>query len=427
MSREIKWLHRQITGWVSRGIIDEAAAERIRAEYSGQVQGKRSWMPIFALIGTLLIGLGVILILAHNWQELTRMSRLVVTVALLLGGQIGAGFALWYRGESLVWKEGAGILLALLFGAAVAMVGQTYHVTDDTGGFLLTWLLLSLPIVYLLQSTLTAMFYLVTLLAWAGVGHVPLFGNQPAWALLAGVVPYAVSVMRDEGRRNQAAFLAVSVAIAVYILVAETWGEHLRDLLPLVYMPIFTLTYLIGMLDKGQARLWSRALVRLGVLGAVGMAFIYSFRGAWEIWRYKNMVSSNGAMIATLILIVALVLTGWILYKRLSREWLLMMFTPILFIAWLGGVITMNELISAITMNVFVFIFGLYVIARGISGRSLVMLNLGMLLIGTLIMARFLDSHFSLFLRGLVFIGLGVTFLAVNRVMVRRKAGREND
>ena len=87
----------------------------------------------------------------------------------------------------------------------------------------------------------------------------------------------------------------------------------------------------------------------------------------------------------------------------------------------------MNELISAVAMNVFVFIFGLYVIARGISGRSLVMLNLGMLLIGTLIMARFLDSHFSLFLRGLVFIGLGVTFLAVNRVMVRRKAGREND
>ncbi len=63
------------------------------------------------LRGALLIGAGIILMLAHNWEDLSRPVRAALSFLPLLLAQGLAGWALVRRPESLAWREGTGALL----------------------------------------------------------------------------------------------------------------------------------------------------------------------------------------------------------------------------------------------------------------------------------------------------------------------------
>ena len=48
-------------------------------------------------------------------------------------------------------------------------------------------------------------------------------------------------------------------------------------------------------------------------------------------------------------------------------------------------------------------------------------MNVGLLVMAALILARFFDSDLNFLLRGLIFIALGIAFLMANLMMLRRK------
>ena len=67
-------------------MIDSTAAERIRAHYGepAAFSSSRLAVAIFAVFGALLIGSGVILLLAHNWEHLGRGARAAISMTPLL-------------------------------------------------------------------------------------------------------------------------------------------------------------------------------------------------------------------------------------------------------------------------------------------------------------------------------------------------------
>ena len=73
----IEWLYKELPVLVKEGVLTEDNAGRVR-EYYGEIKkdsGLTIALIIFSIIGSLLIGSGIILLLAHNWQELPRSSR----------------------------------------------------------------------------------------------------------------------------------------------------------------------------------------------------------------------------------------------------------------------------------------------------------------------------------------------------------------
>ncbi len=67
------WITQVLPELVREGLITADQAERIRARYAADPQrsGNRMLL-VFAILGSLLVGLGIILIIAHNWDELRR-------------------------------------------------------------------------------------------------------------------------------------------------------------------------------------------------------------------------------------------------------------------------------------------------------------------------------------------------------------------
>jgi len=76
---------------------------------------------------------------------------------------------------------------------------------------------------------------------------------------------------------------------------------------------------------------------------------------------------------------------------------------------------------SAGLFDLYLLVAGLWLLVTGIRINKQGQMNVGLLALTALIIARFFDSDLNFLLRGLVFIALGIAFLVANVVMLRRK------
>ena len=84
MSKQIRWLHSEISNWQSDQLISDQQAEQIRARYA-VVEKTRTWDKlIFPTIGAVVLGLGVILFFAYNWADMHKYLKLAVVFGSLL-------------------------------------------------------------------------------------------------------------------------------------------------------------------------------------------------------------------------------------------------------------------------------------------------------------------------------------------------------
>lgn len=128
--KALRWLYQELPELVGGGVISADAARKIREHY-GEVEkggGRRIALTVCGILGAVLIGAGIILILAHNWDDLSRPVRTMLSLAPLIVSQIIGLWILWTGRESAAWREGTAAFLTLLIGSSIALVGQTYHI-----------------------------------------------------------------------------------------------------------------------------------------------------------------------------------------------------------------------------------------------------------------------------------------------------------
>lgn len=427
--KAVEWLYQQLPELVDKGIIPAESAEQIR-KYYGPVDGNtgtRTFLVIFGVIGALLVGLGIILILAHNWAQLTKLNRLAVSLSLLVAAQVLAGGVLWFKRDSTAWREGAATLLMLMVGAAMALVGQTYHLVEDTDAFLLTWMLLSLPVMYLLNSASVAILYTVGITFWAG-SHYGL-SKQWVWGLLAGALPHYWGLLKHNRYANTTAISWWVLTVCFYICFTVAFSDYLAGLGFLVFSALFGATYLTGELwfiSRDQGR--RLPFTAVGLAGSVGLTFILTFN---EVWRnmalaWKAVLPAAWIIAAVLLVLVA---AGTVrLIKNRNREAGKFAALPwVVGLAYLIQFYDPSGLGATLVLNVYMLGLSISLIAQGVREVHLGIVNLGMLMLAALIVARFFDIDVSFVVRGVSFVLLGIGFLAANVVLVRRKAGWQNE
>ena len=74
MSRHVV---KELSDLTSAGVISEETAVNIKAYYQQKAQeSPNRLILVFGIVGALLVGLGIILIIAHNWDELSKLAKL---------------------------------------------------------------------------------------------------------------------------------------------------------------------------------------------------------------------------------------------------------------------------------------------------------------------------------------------------------------
>src|SRR5262245_12861100 len=157
----------ELGSWTAEGLISEEQARAILSRYQGQAVAERRGrlIAVVAIVGAVVVGLGVILFFAANWSAIPHFLRLGMLVAATVGAY-AVGDRL--RDASTRIAHAFVILGVLLFGASIFLVGQMENVsTHDPLAFLL-WAAAATAMAFLWRSAPLASLAIVLAAAWQG-------------------------------------------------------------------------------------------------------------------------------------------------------------------------------------------------------------------------------------------------------------------
>jgi uncharacterized membrane protein len=150
--------------WRDAGLIDDSAVARVSA---WEARHRRPiWLWALSGMGALAIGLGVVAVVAANWEEIPAGAKL--TVDLLLTSLCAVFvFLAWQRDRAWPREIGALLLFGLVI-AGIALIGQVYQLQSDPWQALVIWLVLCTPYLALVALTrlLGALWLAAAVLTW---------------------------------------------------------------------------------------------------------------------------------------------------------------------------------------------------------------------------------------------------------------------
>src|SRR5712692_4853688 len=125
-----------VARWQAEGVITPATGAAIRDSLPPLTAGIN--IPVVVgIVGGLLIAAAFLAFVAANWTESTRLLRFAILLTGIAAAYgVGAAFA--HAGRPVLADLAASVG-AIIFGAAIALVGQMYHLGDDFAAGLLLW------------------------------------------------------------------------------------------------------------------------------------------------------------------------------------------------------------------------------------------------------------------------------------------------
>ena len=130
-------------------------------------------MIIFSGLGGAIAGLGIILLIAYNWHELHRFTKLGIIFSGMLSLHLW-GLRLFLKNER--WRQfGDALCLggSMLFGAGIWLVAQVYHIEEHFPNGFLIWGLGALTFAWVMPSIVQGLLAVIVLCIW---------GCTEAWA-----------------------------------------------------------------------------------------------------------------------------------------------------------------------------------------------------------------------------------------------------
>jgi uncharacterized membrane protein len=407
---------------VAAGVLPPETAEQIRDYYRRREPARPKALFIaFGILGALSVGLGLLLLLAHNWDDLPRATKTSLAFAPLVLGQLLCFYALGRQAANAGWRESAAAFLFLAVGASIALVSQIYHIPGQGGTFLFTWMLLGLPLVYLLRSSMVSLLYVLGITYYAfdtaESGSAPLQA-WTYWLLLLGVMPHYYLLIREKPASSFTFshhwLLPVSAALALV-----TVEENASSFLWPAYASLFGGYRLLGAspLFQEQKRR-NNGYLLVGTLGTLALLLALSFGSFWrnmvlETLSFPQVMRAPEFIAAASLSLLALALLA-ARYRRQPKASLQAEETAFLLVilAFMGAFF--HPVIPVVLVNGLVAAIGLLAIRRGARTGQLGRLNYGLLVVAALIACRFFDGHLPFVLRGLLFVLLGLGFFFTN-------------
>jgi Predicted membrane protein (DUF2157) len=425
------WLSSEIPGLMEKGILPPESAAALRAyykldEHPGQAQ--RLAVIVCTILGGTLIGAGIILLIAHNWDDMGRPARTVLSFLPLAVACLLSGRAIARNPPSAALNEGGGIFHVLSIGAAISLISQTYHISGDFSAFVLTWSLLALPLVYLLRSTSVAVLYLIGITVWAGSrmdGHAEMLWY---WPLLAAAIPFYGGLLKENRVSLRANWLSLALAASVPVALGFQCGGILEQTWPLAFGGYFAVLYLVD-------RQWfsressSRFIHPFRAIGATGIAVLAITMSYREIWRMHpfsrdpEISTATYGMAYGLSYGLVLAAAALMLFCRQKKTDFNFVAAVLPLAALAACLLAQHRQGTAVIVlvNGFAALLALGTIIRGFQHNRLGTLNAGMVVAAALIVARFFDSELSFVVRGVAFILIGTGFLAANWILLKNR------
>ena len=414
-------LQKDIQELVQSNVIDQETGDRIQAHYDAKQKDSGSRLIIaFSALGAILVGLGIILIIAHNWEDFPKSVKTFFAFLPLVIGQLVCLYSLIKKDKSIAWREGSAVFLFFAVATSISVVAQVYNIPGGTGTFLFTWMLLTFPIAYLLRSSMVSLLYIVGITAFGvNVGYESRAEDYRYFMLLALAIPYYSQLIK-KGSGNFLLFHHLGIALSLIIMLGSFANES-EEIITLAYMALLGLYLQFGKLSLfNPDKKWFNPYQLLGFCGTLFLMYLLTFDWFW------NSIDSNYQLVSieSAVSLVLFTATGWLILKR-KAEWPFDLIELVFIAVVLLFFFSPNEGTAMIVMNLLTLLVGVQTAWKGTKMNHLGVVNLGLIIIAILITCRFFDQDLSFVTRGILFVMVGLGFFAANYWMIKKR--RAND
>lgn len=425
MSNHFRWLHTEIDRWTSEGLVTSEQAERLRQRYPIPAAGAPWGLIVFASAGAVVIGLGVILLFAYNWDDIPKFGKLGLIFGAVIGAHAGGLVCLRRGGWQARLGEALSLLGTMFYGAAIWLIAQVYHIDEHYPNGFLLWALGALALAWVLESIPQALLATVLFTIW-GCSEMWGFSSPNYWAVLAvlvGIGPLAW--------RRRSGVLMSTLLAAVYLLLIATLASYGSGAHAFTSILAFSALLIAGeklvRTDLLQPAAGTGPWIFFGTTGFIVCLYLLGFHQAadellvWDRHRNSYWIPEN-SHVAT-ITCWGLFALGMLVWLAVARRAVQHKALAIQFEQWLCpiGLIYAYLLAAAgdhsywrlvaLTFNLVFLGIAVMWMLRGCREARLRPTVLGSLMLAALVFARYFDLFQSLASRGLTFLLLGAVLL----------------
>lgn len=368
-------------------------------------------MLVFGVLGGVLIAAGLTLLVAHNWEDLGRPARAAIAVGLLVFAQAVAGVALARSTLPSAFTESAAVFLVGSLGTAMTLVSQTYHLGGRLADLVLVWLVLAIPVPYVMSSRVAATFL------WPLLLYLPV-GRDDAWdrgysfiALAVALLPCTVFARRRTANEMRTRVLGFVTGVAACIGMGLLVESQADGIVVPVLMACFVLVRMFGR-NEGSDATAMLATFAIGVTALTGTTTDLFESMARDLARFRL---AESVFCASVVGAFGVGVYRWSTFSVAARRdsATALAAIPVTLMGLVLSKFSQYGLASAL-FNLFVLGFGLEHVLRGLASLRRGKTNLGLALLSGLFLVRFLDRDLSFLVRGLGMMGVGLAFLGVN-------------
>ncbi len=157
----------KLNAWQKAGLIDSSHVDKIRAYEAAQPDS--SWvLSSLLILGTLIVGIGVISLIASNWDAIPNYVKLATNFLVLaaVGNRI---YQADQQGKAMLYDAYI-FALMILFLASIGLISQIYHTGGKMYQAILLWAVALAPITFMSLRPIIAKVWLGGLLGatlWA--------------------------------------------------------------------------------------------------------------------------------------------------------------------------------------------------------------------------------------------------------------------
>ena len=419
---------------VNANIISQDAANEISRYYKRKqdISPNRQLL-IFGILGALLTGTGIVFIVANQWDQFPLFFKTACAFFLLTLPQLFCVYVLLKKAQISVWREIAALLLFFAVGANISLVSQIYHINGDMSTFLLTWMILTVPLIFLLDASALSLAYLfMSMIFCLSANMNGTFPNEEYLFWILFILPL-LRYYQLSKKMPTNILVILHHWMVPYVLTQTlfTVSRQAHMLMHPAYIYMFAIFYFISQLTyfKGRTLLHNGYLV-FGFAGAIISLLIMSFKASWKdlsetIYQFPNFFATPEYVACLLLFVLATILLYRQNHGKKWKEWSLMDGTYLIFLIIFALGVWFTEL-SVVLINLLLVVFGVAMLRIGSKHSQLGMINLGMLVIAPLVICRSFDTDLTFVVKGILFLLVGIGFFAANWLMIKKRKGYED-
>jgi len=421
MKNSHAWLKKELPHWIQDGIIDSEQARQILSQYPER--HSLGWGKILISgFGAVMVGLGVILLFAYNWDAMGRFSKMSVILGALA---ITHFFAFRARLHNHHLSESLFILATMLFGAGIWLVAQIYHIDEHYPNAFLLWGGAALLLAWALPSLPQAIMTIGLLMIWhfAQVMDFELATHHALLLILLGLFPLIWRLQSPVLARLVSASFFVSLG-----LTTATVDEHLfGSSILLVAASFIFFSFWSASLPSGWLSRAGDELAKPAWLVFIVLLFLMSFGDLSDDLirvRFRQPVES---FYFYLPLVISQLLFAWLIFRRQLTIMTFVVEISVLLLVYpsvVGGVYPAQ--LYTLFFNLLLLGLSIGLIYQGSHFADTRKMIWGSLIFTVLVFARYTDLFDSLISRAIAFLIVGGVLFFAGTVLNRNRNRSRN-